>query len=74
VTGLTITTQYKFRYRARNLYGWSSDYSDETVVNTIAVPSNVNVSTTTSSVVGTNLVIDWDEPTTNGSPILAYEV
>ena len=30
-TGLIINTSYKFRYRAKNIFGWG-DYSDEVVL------------------------------------------
>jgi hypothetical protein len=37
-TGLTMSTAYQVRYRARNQFGWSTDYSAEATVSTVTEP------------------------------------
>ena len=73
-SGLTISTAYEVRYRARNRFGWSISESDTTAISTITEPSLIDVSTVVLSVVGANVVVNWDAPNTNGSPVLKYEV
>jgi hypothetical protein len=73
-SGLTISTAYEVRYRARNRFGWSISESDTTTISTITEPSLIDVSTVALSVVGANVVVNWDAPNANGSPVLKYEV
>jgi hypothetical protein len=72
--GRAPSTLYTFRYRARNIFGWSDDYSDVATIATIIAPEAMDPSQVTSSVVGTNLVLAWTAPDENGSQILEYEV
>lgn len=72
VTGLTMARAYRFRYRARNIFGWSSSFSDEVTISTVTAPSQVNAALVTISVSGTNVVLAWTAPSSNGSPILEY--
>jgi hypothetical protein len=73
----TVTTDvlankaYKFRVRAKNLYGWGT-YSSIQTIYTAQEPSKVTSITTTNS--GLDVIVAWDEPTTNYSPILEYAI
>lgn len=67
---LTIGHSYKFRYRARNVFGWGS-WSDSAYVLTASLPS------TSAPVVctleGTNVQLTWSANTLeNGSSITEY--
>lgn len=46
VTGLTGGAEYKFKVRARNIYGYSSDYSDTTTIQASHVPQVMPILTT----------------------------
>jgi hypothetical protein len=73
-TGLTISTSYQVRYRARNLFGWSASYSDIETIATITEPAMIDANTATVAIVGSNVQINWNVPVSNGSPLLKYEV
>jgi len=62
---------YKFKIRARNIYGFG-DYSDELSVLTSDVPDQVNIPTV--SIVNTNVQISWQAPFDNYEAITAYDV
>jgi hypothetical protein len=64
-------TVYSFRVEARNSYGYST-YSTEVSVLAASVPSQPAAPTTTVS--GSNIVISWSLPSTNGSPIESYTI
>lgn len=69
VTDLTPGNQYKFKVEARNSFGYS-DYSSELIVLSGFVPFTPDAPTTRVS--GAHVVIEWTEPTSNGSPIVSY--
>jgi hypothetical protein len=71
-TGLTISTSYQVRYRTRNQFGWSSGYSDVATISTVTEPGKVDVASISATIAGTNIVVSWDVPASNGSPILTY--
>lgn len=73
-TGLTIGTAYQVRYRARNLYGWSSAYSDVATIWTVTEPGQVAAATVTAVIVGTSVQVNWVAPGDNGSALLRYEI
>ena len=73
-TGLATSTAYQVRYRARNQFGWSSSYSAIATISTITEPGQIDASTVTITVVGTNVEVVWSAPSTNGSPVLGYEI
>ena len=63
---------YKFRYRAKNIFGWGS-YSDTLSLYAASVPNTISTVTTANS--GTNVVISWTAPAYNGgSTVLSYRV
>lgn len=64
-TDTTITggNTYRFRIKAKNKYGWGPE-SDILSVIAAAVPSTPAAVTTTVS--GTNVIIDWTAPSANG--------
>jgi hypothetical protein len=69
VTGLTAGVTYKFKVQARNTEGFSA-YSAEVEILAAQAPSAPLTPTTTIS--GSNVVVNWSAPTDNGSPILGY--
>lgn len=70
-TGLTISTPYKLRFRAKNIHGWGN-YSQVSTIETIMVPSRVSEPNT--ELIGTNVRFSWSAPDSRGSPILSYTV
>jgi hypothetical protein len=73
-SGLTISQVYQYRYQARNVFGWSADFSDPASIATMTEPDPVDASSVTVTAVGTNVEVQWTAPASNGSPITAYEV
>jgi hypothetical protein len=69
---LLISTEYRVRYRAKNIFGWS-DYSDTTSIYTIMVP-DVTGDAISSDLVGTNIIFSWTAPFERGTPITHYNV
>lgn len=70
VGSLTGGQTYTFRYRVRNIHGWSPDYSPEIAIMAAEKPSAPAAPTTALS--GTSAAITWVAPSENGSPILSY--
>jgi hypothetical protein len=70
--GLTISLEYRVRYRAKNIFGWS-EYSAVTSIYTIMVP-DVTPDPLSITLIGTNVVFNWDEPAARGTPITYYNV
>jgi hypothetical protein len=62
---------YKFKLRAKNVYGWGP-YSSEFTILASDVPSQMAVPVT--SIVGTDARIAWAAPSSNGEAITGYEV
>ena len=44
-TGLTITQPYQYRYKARNIFGWSVDFSDPVTIATVTEPFPIDALT-----------------------------
>lgn len=70
-TDLQLTTSYRVRYRAKNIYGWG-DYSESAEILTIQEPGRPDPVQT--QVVSSNVLIVWSEPESYGSAITHYEV
>ena len=68
---LTPGIIYKFRYRARNVYGWSP-YSNVLYQAAASKPDEPLPPTTKNT--ATSVTITWKEPYNGSSPILAYRV
>ncbi|KAK7863661.1 hypothetical protein R5R35_006188 [Gryllus longicercus] len=70
--GLTPAMPYYFRVQASNSAGWSSISPSSMVLTPPATPAVVtNVRYTATH---TSLILMWNEPTANGSPILHYNI
>lgn len=73
LTGLTPGSMYYYRYRARNVHGWSDGYSPVRAILMASVPTAPTAATTANS--GANVIISWPLPTSDGSStILGYRV
>jgi len=68
---LTAGSTYRFRYRTKNLFGWS-DYSTVSAIQAAKVPDRPVQPTTFN--VGTSVRIQWTAPYNGGSNIIAYNV
>jgi hypothetical protein len=66
VVGLTTGVTYKFKVAARNEYGLSFD-SNEVFILAAQLPDVPEAPTTTIS--GSNVLIDWEMPNFQGSAI-----
>ncbi|MCP3681809.1 MAG: fibronectin type III domain-containing protein, partial [bacterium] len=71
-TGLSTGSQYKFRYRVKNVHGWSSSFSPILSVYAAVTPSQPT--TVTTSLVGTDVKVSWDLSDDGGLPITKYEI
>lgn len=70
MTQLVTGTDYKFKVRASNLFGWGQ-FSDEVTIRADQVPAQILPVLT--SVETLNVRIAWSLPSTdNGSPVLEY--
>ena len=74
VMGAQPAKVYSFKYRARNIFGWSAEYSDIAQIATIIAPAVMDPSQVSSTVSGTNIVLTWSAPAENGAQLLEYEV
>lgn len=70
-SSLTEGGSYRFRYRAKNIFGWSS-YSNIMTSLAATVPEKPAMATTYNT--GTSVRIDWVAPYNGGTTILAYEI
>lgn len=71
-TGLVTNKNYQFRYKARNIFGWSN-WSPVGIIRTITVPSKPAVPTTTLQ--ADNVLIEWVQPSLGGNDVLVeYEI
>ena len=62
---------YKFRYRAKNIYGWG-EYSDEAVIVPSQKPDRPDP--VACLLVSTNVMLQWQEPEDYGTAIESYDV
>ena len=71
-TSVTAGKAYKFRYRAKNVFGWGP-YSDILNLYAASVPNQISTATTVN--IDTNVKISWSAPAYNGgSPVTAYRI
>jgi hypothetical protein len=61
-----------FRYRVKNIVGWSPDYSPELTILAASKPDAPD--SVTTSINGINVVIDWNAPSENGATISSYVI
>jgi hypothetical protein len=71
VTGLIGGKNYKFKIRAKNVYG-PGTFSAEVTVLSSDIPDQIGIATVT--ILGTNVVVDWNAPAANDSPISKYKI
>jgi hypothetical protein len=71
LSSLTAGIAYSFQVRAYNSFGWG-DWSAVSILTPSDVPDTM--ATLTTSVVGTNVLISWAAPSSNGIAITAYNI
>jgi len=71
-TGLTLGTTYAFKYKATNAIG-SGIFSDPLSIKAVNTPAQIAAPTGTYGD-GTQVVIQWTAPNSNGGTISAYRV
>ena len=74
INGLSSGVVYKFKYKANNIHGWSTDFSPVMSVKTLTEPHTITSVTTTS--VEDRVKINWLTPFSGavGVDILEYEI
>ena len=70
-TGLTYGVTYKFKVSARNAFG-ESELSEE--FSLLCATKPLQPAAPTTARVNENLVVQWTEPNTQGTPIIGYKV
>jgi hypothetical protein len=70
-TGVTQGYTYVFKVQAQNSAGYSSDSG---TVSILAASLPATPSAPTTSVSGSNVVVDWAQPDTHGSAITSYSI
>ena len=71
--GVTKGAAYRFRIRAKNIWGWGS-FSSTTSIVASAVPAQMAAPVTSVDIPTGDLVIDWTAPENNGSPVTMYQI
>jgi hypothetical protein len=71
--GVIKGAAYRFRIRAKNIWGWGP-YSATTQIVASAVPAQMIAVVTSIDIATGDLVLDWTAPEDNGSPITMYQV
>jgi hypothetical protein len=66
-TSLLTNKVYQFRYKARNIFGWS-DWSPVGLIKTIRIPDQLTPVVT--SLYGDNVLIQWIQPYLGGDTLL----
>lgn len=74
VTGLTGGTTYRFKIRARNIYGYAAAFSDALVVLASDKPDKVDIPSVTIGATDTSVAITWDAPPAHSAAIDGYEI
>jgi len=72
VDSLAPGQTYTFRYRVKNIHGWSAGYSPEVQIMAASKPSAPAAPSTT--LVGSTVTVAWGAPAANGAPILSYVI
>lgn len=72
IPGFVLGETYSFRLKSRSAFDFSVDYSNEASVLAADIPDQPVAPTTT--VVGSDILIDWVAPSANGSPITQYSI
>jgi hypothetical protein len=73
VPGLTGGTTYRFKVRARNIYG-NGAFSTELAVLASDLPDKVAIPTVAVAAASVDVTVTWDAPGDHAAPLDAYEV
>lgn len=70
-SGVTAGALYKFKYRARNVYGWGP-FSEEVTIKAARQPEQM---LPIETVIENNFVkVSWEYPTDNSDTVSEYEI
>jgi len=72
LTAVTAGETYSFRYRVKNIHGWSAGYSPEVQIMAAAVPDAPAAPGT--SLTGALVTVTWAAPAANGAALQSYVV
>jgi len=72
-SGIVGGTDYVFKIRALNYWGWG-DFSSEVTIRASETPDQMAAVTTAIDPSTGNVVISWVAPTTNSEPITKYKI
>ena len=73
VTGLTGGTTYKFKVKARNIYG-DGQFSSELSVLASDKPDKVDIPTVSIGATDTSVTVSWNLPDAHSTAITAYQI
>jgi hypothetical protein len=73
-SGISPGAVFKFRVRAKNMWGWSSQYSDLLTVTPSAKPEQMAAVTTVIDSITGNVIVSWVEPEDNAATITEYSI
>ncbi len=71
ITGLTAGKTYEFKVDARNSYGYSTSSSVLTLLCAFIPDSPTTITTANAN---DKVSVTWNDPVTNGSPIIGYKI
>jgi hypothetical protein len=67
IDGLQSGVTYRFNYRAQNIHGWSTAFSDYVEVKTLKEPETIGVPVTTNQ--AAQVKLKWVAPYSGGNGI-----
>lgn len=67
--GFILGTTYVFKVKSRNAFDFSTGYSNEVTILAARTPDKPLTPTTTFNRVDNTVLIDWQAPSDNGSPL-----
>lgn len=71
LTGFNLGQSYSFKVKSRNSHGFS-ELSEAFVI--LAAKTPEQPAPPVTSYDGSNVIVDWEAPESNGSPILGYTI
>ena len=73
-SGISPGTTFKFRVRAKNMWGWSADYSDVLIAIPSDIPSQMETVITALDSTTGSVIISWVAPNDNAATISEFSI